>query len=71
VQDLKIEFLNSSLAQVGAVTTRVNDVGEVWTQKVVSGVAPAGTAWARFVVGVSGSGSQGALQFDDAVLCAP
>jgi hypothetical protein len=68
-QELKIEFYSSSYGPaLSTNTVDLSDVGETWTQKTVAAVAPAGAAWARFVVGVSGAGSQGALQFDDAEL---
>ena len=68
-QELKIEFYSSGLGTpLSTAAIDLSDVGETWTQKTVTAVAPASTAWARFVVGVTGAGSQGALQFDDAEL---
>jgi hypothetical protein len=68
VQELKIEFFSSGYSLLGSTGVGLADVVETWTQKIVSAVAPASTAWARFVVNVSGSSAQGALQFDDAEL---
>ncbi len=72
-QDLKIEFYSSSYGSpLSSMSTALGDVHEAWTQKTVRATAPGGTAWARFVVGVSGAGGAGALQFDDArLLVAP
>ncbi|HOW97118.1 MAG TPA: hypothetical protein P5567_13655 [Kiritimatiellia bacterium] len=68
VQELKIEFLDSGYSLLGSSSVGLSGVVESWTQKTVSAVAPANTAWARFVVNVSGASAQGALQFDDAEL---
>lgn len=68
-QELKIEFYSNTYGSaVSVAAVDLSDVGESWTQKTVTAVAPAHAAWARFVVGVSGAGPQGALQFDDAEL---
>ena len=68
VQELKIEFLSGAFAVLETHRVELGDVGETWTQKIVSATAPAGTAWARFVINVSGSSATGALQFDRAAL---
>lgn len=68
VQELKIEFFDDGYSLLGSASVGLSDVVESWTQKAVSAVAPANTAWARFVVNVSGASAQGALQFDDAEL---
>jgi len=71
VQELKLEFYAASFGEpLSVATTRLDGVGEHWTQQTVQAKAPAGTAWARFVVGVSGAGPGGALQFDNACLAA-
>ena len=68
VQELKLEFYDASYGLLGGSGTNLGDVAEAWTQKAARATAPAGTAWARFVVNVSGAGASGALQFDRAEL---
>ncbi len=68
VQELKLEFYDGSFGLLDSSGIGLDDVEETWTQKTVQATAPAGTAWARFVVNVSGASASGALQFDQAVL---
>ncbi len=69
LQQLKIEFYSSSYGSpISTNVADLSDVAEAWTRKTVTGVAPAGTAWARLVVSVLGAGAEGSLQFDDAEL---
>lgn len=68
VQELKVEFYNGAFSLLGSTGVGLGDVVETWTQKTVRATAPAGTAWARFVVNASGAGATGALQFDGAAL---
>jgi hypothetical protein len=68
LQELKIEFFSPAYQQLGLSATNFQDVADGWTQKIVRGTAPAGTAWARFVVSVVGAGPAGALNVDHADL---
>ena len=68
VQELKIEFYDDWYALLESQRMDLSDVVETWTQKTVRATAPAGAAWARFVVNVSGASASGALQFDGAAL---
>jgi hypothetical protein len=64
-QELKLEFWNADRSQMlGATTNAIVGVGEMWTEVSVDGTAPEGTAWARAVISVSGTGEAGALQID-------
>ncbi len=66
---LKIEFYEDDrVTQVGAATNVFTTPGEIWTLISVTGTAPVGTVWSRFVINAVGVGADGALQFDDAVL---
>ncbi|MGD9782843.1 MAG: C25 family cysteine peptidase [Kiritimatiellia bacterium] len=68
VQELKVEFYDGTFALLDSRSVGLSDVVETWTQKTVRATAPAGAAWARFVVNVSGASAAGALQFDGAAL---
>ncbi|HMO52516.1 MAG TPA: hypothetical protein PKE26_14790 [Kiritimatiellia bacterium] len=68
-QELKIEFWNTDRSEmIAAETIGLDDVGEIWVQKEVSGRAPEGAGWARVVINVAGSGDSGALQVDQVTL---
>lgn len=68
VQELKVEFYDDAFSLLDSRSVGLSDVAETWTQKTVRATAPAGAAWARFVVNVSGASAAGALQFDAAAL---
>lgn len=69
VQEFKLEFWNWDRSQLlGSTAISLEDVGETWSKREVSAVAPAGTEWVRLVVNVSGAGPTGALQIDDVSL---
>lgn len=67
VQEIKFEFYNGARTKVGSdVVAKIPFFySDEFKQTSVRAAAPAGTAWARVVLNVSGSGSKGSLQFDD------
>jgi hypothetical protein len=67
-QELKLEFWSSASSLLLTAATNLSAVGETWSREAVVATAPAGAAWVRFVVSVSGAGTSGALQFDEARL---
>ncbi len=70
IQQLKLEFYSTAdlVNPLAQYMTNLDHIVESWTQKAVSAVAPANTAWARYVIYVGSAAYDGALQFDDAEL---
>ncbi|HPF98784.1 MAG TPA: DUF2271 domain-containing protein [Kiritimatiellia bacterium] len=65
---LKIEWYDAAQQLISQESAGISLPGEVWTRGTVQGVAPAGTVWVRFIVGVEAMSAGGSLQFDDATL---
>lgn len=65
-QEMKLEFWDAERTEIiGSQNLALHDIGEIWVQKEIELLAPEGTAWARVVINVSGTGDQGALQIDE------
>ena len=61
-QEMKLEFWNSERTEIlGSETVALHDIGEIWVQKEIEGVAPEGAAWARIVINASGTGDTGSV----------
>lgn len=66
-QQLKLEYYDFNYNNQLAVFTRdLASVTSTWTEHAVSGQAPEGAAWARWVVYAVGAGNSGSLRIDDA-----
>ncbi len=65
VMEVKIEFYDTNVVLLSALSTNFTDVNQSWKKKIITSIAPPNTAWARLVVDTDGNGPQGSLQFDD------
>ncbi|MFH0909206.1 MAG: hypothetical protein V1929_10625 [bacterium] len=69
VQEMKVEFYSASYANLLTVAMNLpTNIVQAYTQCSMRVTAPAGAAWARWVVAVVGAGQNGSLRFDDVEL---
>lgn len=67
--ELKLEFYSGTYGPPLAVYTNLVTLpGETWTYFAVTGTAPSGSAWARWVLAANDQSANGSLQFDDVSL---
>lgn len=64
-QSMKLEFLDSGFAVIGSFTANLSGLTEnTWQSRTVSGLAPAGSAYAQVVLEASGIGGGGIMAAD-------